>query len=986
LTGSAGQAQDPAGHIDPLAAGFMNPPKAARPSIYWLWLNGYVNRDYLEQELAQYRDHGIGGLLIFDMGARDDEAAAPPAGPAFLSDEWMGNLAHAVNIAGRFDLDVQVAACSSWDLGASWVTPEHGSMGLYRTEVQVEGPVDFDAVLPFPELPEQSPKRPDGNPAFFKDVAIIAVEESGGPLSKSLSSANPGQVAHGGRQGLTQRHSRAIDLTDDIRRDGRLLWDVPAGKWTIMRFVCANTGERLKVPSPNSDGMATDHLSHAATRSFIQYVIDRLERKLGNLNESALKQLYLASYEVKGATWTPGFIEQFERLRHYDMKPYLPILAGRVVESEEVTRRFLYDYRKTLGELLVDAYYRTATEVARKAGLGIEAEAGGPGPPTHQVPVDALQALGAIDELRGEFWPWREDRPNLWVVKETASAAHIYGRQRVHMEAFTSFRHWQDGPFDLKPSADRAFCEGMNHVVWHTSSHQPPEAGKPGWVYHAGTHLTPNLAWWAKAKPFLEYLSRCSFLLQQGRFVGDVVYYYGDQGFNFVPPKHVDPSLGYGYDYDVTNADVILNRMSVRDGRITLPDGVQYELMVLPDREDMDLEILKKVANLVHAGATVVGPRPTRAGGLSDYPNLDQQIKERADALWGDCDGKAILEHRYGNGRIVWGRSLREILSEKGLEPDFHFAGDNEGTDLDFIHRRTDEAEIYFVSNRKPQPETVSAYFRTSGKAPEFWYPDSGKIVPQPVFEQTPGGVRVPLKLPPSGSLFVIFRKPVGGTHLISANPTIEALTLSDEGVRFRALENRSYRFTSSQGRKMEAKVESLPAPEVIKGPWKVRFLEGPGTPESADFQTLESWTKHIDPDIRYFSGTARYESRVEIPPAWLRTERSLYLDLGQLWAVGEVFLNGQSLGILWKPPYRIELTVAARPGENILEVEISNTWANRLIGDARSAPAHRYGRTNITGSGTPRKPWKDIALRDSGLLGPVRLIPAVEKTIRLDD
>ena len=325
-----------------------------------------------------------------------------------------------------------------------------------------------------------------------------------------------------------------------------------------MRFVCANTGERLKVPSPDSDGLATDHFNAEATREFVQTLIDRLEQRLGNLPQAGIKQLYLPSYEVVGAKWTPDFLKQFQHYRDYDMTAYLPVFAGCVVESEEQTKRFLYDFEKTLGELLVDAYYRTASETARKAGLGIEAEAGGPGPPTHQVPVDALQALGAIDEMRGEFWPWRPDRSALWVVKETACAAHVYGHPRVHMEAFTGFYHWACGPYFLKPSADRAFCEGMNHVVWHTSAHQPPEAGRPGWVYGAGTHLTPNLVWWPMAKPFLDYLARCSFMLQQGLFVGDVCYYYGDQGSNFVPPKHVDPSLGYGYDYDVANPEVIL--------------------------------------------------------------------------------------------------------------------------------------------------------------------------------------------------------------------------------------------------------------------------------------------------------------------------------------------------------------------------------------------------------------------------------------------
>ena len=1134
---------------NPLVAGFLHPPKAARPSIYWLWLNGYVNRAYLERELKQFSEKGIGGLCIFDMGARGDKKAAPPPGPAFMSDEFLENVAYALKLAGKFDFDVQLAACSSWDLGGSWVQPRHASMGLYYTEIRVKGPADYERVLPFPELPPEAPRAPDGKPAFFKNVAVLAIPEtkrqtahefifelprtdihridhiilynakSNNPkrygklhlFAKDFSVAvstgrldehsfkeilrdtlkpntkpqrfnfapvdaryvrlriynghNPDfdmvQLAefevyttggrniagskeidrirdsayiirfnsqresgskwsaanlHDGKKSgadgswasaglpplVIEERSKIVDLTERINPKGKLTWKIPPGKWTIMRFVCANTGERLKVPSPNSDGLATDHFNHEATRVFIQYLTDRLEQKLGDLRLTALKQLYLPSYEVKGATWTSDFIEQFIKYRHYDMTPYLPALAGCLIENEDITYRFLYDYRKMLGDLLVDAYYRTASETAKRASLGIEAEAGGPGPPVHQVPVDALKALGAIDEMRGEFWPWRPDRSQIWIVKETACAAHTYGRRRVHMEAFTGFRHWQDGPFDLKPSADRAFCEGMNHIVWHTSSHQPPEAGKPGWVYGAGTHLTPNLIWWSKAKPFIDYLSRCSFMLQQGLFVADVCYYYGDQGFNFVPPKHIDPSLGYGYDYDVANPEVILNRMSARDGRITLPDGMQYELLVLPDTEDIDLQVLQKIRELVKAGGTVVGSKPTKSNGLTNYPTGDQQVKQLADLLWGNCDGKNVLEHRYGSGKIIWGRSLREILLARRIGPDFHYTSKRDpalrepkgATDLDFIHRRTPEADIYFIRNKKMRAESVNAHFRVSAKAPELWFPDTGTILEQPVYEQTPQGVLVPLQLAPTGSLFVVFRKPDNRSHLISLVPArrvaaatrhrINVTKVTEREVRVTAFENGLYQMNTSDGRTAEIEIDQIPSAMKLIGPWKVYFPAGWGAPDSVIFKELKSWSEHEHPGIRYFSGTARYETQFEVPRGWFAKGRKLYLDLGRLWALGEVLLNGRSLGIVWKPPYRVEITKAARAGQNRLEIEIANTWSNRLVGDAQLPPDQRYCRTNITGSGTRGKPWKEIPLRKSGLLGPVELIPAIEKTIAL--
>ncbi|UCG60144.1 MAG: hypothetical protein JSU70_11590 [Phycisphaerales bacterium] len=955
----------------PLLKGFQNPPKSAKPSVYYILLNGYANLDYVGHELGQLADMGIGGLCVFDMGARGLKEAFPPVGPAFMSDEWIESFVHIVQQAAELDMDVQFAVSSSWDMGASWVKPQDASMALYHSSLPVEGPSELDKVLPLPASPAKSPRDEQGKPLFLRDIAVLAFPES--------------QTDHAGEAELAIEDADSIlNLTDHLETGGRLSWKVPPGKWTIVRFVCANTGELLKVPSPASDGLATDHFSKQATRRYIRYLTDRLEERLGDLRKSPLKQLYLPSYEVRGAIWTPEFVERFREYRGYDPTPYLPALIGYTIKDKDFTDRFVYDFRKTLGDLLVDAYYRTASECARRVGLGIEAEAGGPGPPVHQVPVDALKALGAIDEVRGEFWPWRTDRDNLWVVKETACAAHIYGRQRVHMEAFTGFRHWEDGPFDIKPSADRAFCEGMNHVVWHTSCHQPPEAGKPGWVYGAGTHLTPNLVWWPMARPFIEYLSRCSFMLQQGLFVADVCYYYGDQGFNFVPPKHIDPSLGYGYDYDVINAEVILNRMTVDRGRIVLPDGMRYEMLILPNRQDIDLQVLERIADLVKAGATVVGPKPTRSTGLTGYPDYDRQVRRLADSLWADCDGKTVLEHRWAKGRIVWGRPPRLILQGRGVGPDFHYTRKGDDTDLDYIHRNTPEADIYFIRNRTMRSESVNAYFRVSDKVPELWFPDSGRTVELLVYEQTAQGIRVPLQFGPADSLLVVFRKFDDQPHLISADSGLTVTDVTDSEVRVTAFKNGSYQMKTYDGRTAGFAVDDILPEMRLTGPWKVSFAPGWGAPDSVPFAELKSWTEHENPGIRYFSGIARYEKEFEIRREWFRDNSRLYLDLGRLWCIGRVLLNGQSLDVVWKPPYRVDVTKAAKPGSNKLAVEIANTWANRLVGDARLPEGQRRCRTNITRSGTPGKPWREIPLRESGLLGPVRLAMAVEKTVAL--
>lgn len=1123
-------AAPPSANSPSLVAGFRNPPKEARPSTYWLWLNGYVNRDHVESELKAFHDAGISGVCIFDMGARGAKEAMPPAGPAFMSKPSVGHIAHAVRVAESLGMDVQLSVASSWDMGGEWVEPRHGSMGLFTSELPISGPAEFDDVLPFPSVSSKTPRRADGLPICCRNTAVLAIPadkrrpghdfvfrldpagihtldraalyntHSDNPtkygdlhlftkdFSIAVSTTNPtdeafrevftaalkptiqpqrfdlpaakaryvrlrlmnghntrfdriqlgefelfdkeglnlvvshvadrsrdgadlighvsalghdrvwtaGNINDGAKSGPGGSWSSAgpppvviedpnsmIELTDRLQEDGRLQWKVPAGRWIIQRFVCTNTGETLKVPSPNSNGLATDHFSSEATHVFLNELIKRLENELGDLGKSALKQLYLASYEVRGAVWTPKMLEQFRRYRGYDMTPYLPALSGNVVVDNETTQRFLYDYRKTLGDLLVDAYYRAAVDAAHAAGLGIESEAGGPGPPIHQVPVDSLKAQGAIDEIRGEYWPKRPDAHGMWVVKETACAGHIYGKRRIHMEAFTSMHHWQDGPFDLKPSADRAFCEGMNHVVWHTASHLPPEAGKPGWVYYAGTHLNTNVVWWPKAKPFLDYLARCSFLLQQGLFVGDVCYYYGDQGYNFVPPKHIDPSLGFGYDYDVTNREVILNRMSVHNGRIVLPDGMSYAVLVLPEREDMDLEVLRKLEQFVREGATVVGPKPTRSNGLTNYPDCDESVRQIADRLWGPCDGRAVFEHTHGRGRIIWGRALQDVLQQKGISPDFAFESPREDTKIDFIHRRTEKADIYFVSNKQSRWERIDVEFRVQGRLPELWDPETGEVTPQYVCHATDNGVAIPLQLAPHGSMFVVFRqmpkkRPSLSLDAPAGSIGVEAArvdTWDGRRARLTVFAPGRYQITTEDGRSAESVVKSIAQPVALDGSWDVEFVDGPGAPSPTRFDELISWTEHAGHRVRHFSGMAQYQCPFQMPEDWLTDERRVLLDLGDLWAVGEVFLNGQSLGVLWKPPFVIDVTKSAVAGRNKLVVEVANTWSNRLVGDASVPEGERLTRTNVMhGAG---KRWEETPLLRSGLFGPVRLVPA---------
>jgi hypothetical protein len=1047
LTALSVLAQQP----NPLRTGWQNPPPDARPHAYWLFLNGHIDLDAAKQELRAMKAAGFGGVLIFDMGARGDQAHQPPAGPAFLSDPWLASFATLVKEAKSLGLQVDFSVVSSWDLGGSWITPDLGSMTLHQVEATTPGGQLIDRPLPFPTFPASVPIDAQGMPRFWKNVATLAIPSRfrapGHQFDLQLDQRDPSQpittaVLHPGDPGPTpvpsspvkafslelsadgQRftevlrgeltnnraaqsfplppntratHARlrflsahnpqsthwsfgefqlfdatgenlaashaanrtrsgalltrsspaystgaqwnldnlydgettgprgvyltagpppfeipdsnsVLDLSAQTDPQGHLRWNAPPGDWTIVRYVVMNSGERLKVPSPNSDGLATNHFNPAATRAHMRHVLSRLRTVFPNLAQSGLTNLYLASYEVVGLVWSPGLLQDFQRLRGYSMARYLPVVLGSQIGPTDHTNRFLFDYRKTLSDVLIDSYYRTAQAEAAAVGLGVKSEAGGPGPPIHNVPVDSLLANAAISSIQGEFWPFRPDSTALWVIKETASAGHIYGKRRIHMESFTSTHHWWETPQDLKPSADRAFTEGANHIVWHTWSHAPRDGGKPGWVYLAGSHINQNVTWFPQAKPFLDYLSRTSFLLQQGNFVADVLYYYGDGGYKFIPPRQPQPGLGPGYDYDFINSDALLHRLSVRNGRLVLPDGTSYALLVLPNDTAIQPEILARLNQLRQAGATILGPTPTTSHGLTNHPAAEQAIRNAATSF----------------------RSATplEVLRERAIPPDF-----TAPATLDYTHRRTPTADIYFLRNTTGTPVTAPVTFRATGKRVEFWNPVNGQTTPASPIAAPANTTILNVSLPPHGSTFVIFQTASSAppsTPPTTPQPTLEATN--------------------------------------IDTPWTLTFPGHAPIPLTG----FPSWTTL--PPHQHFSGTATYATTIQAPKA-----KSTILRLTKLPTLATIRINGREAGILWCAPFEIDITRYLKPGANTLEIDVTNTWHNRLVGDANLPPPQRQTKTNVLTSNSVS--WKDAGLQPSGLLGPVQLlIPTTER------
>lgn len=907
--------------------GFRDPGKEFRPRAYWDWLNGDVSLPGLTRDLEEAKAKGLGGLLMWDTQAMINPNGFVPAGPAFMGDESVRAIHHSIKEAARLNLELGLVCASGWNSGGSWVTPEMASKNLFIADFVVTGPGLKKQKLPFPEVPKSCPKGANGLPLWYKDIAVLAWPDSKDKVIPDIS---------------------AIKNLTGKCKDGELEWTPPEGKWRVVRFVCSNNGQQLIASSPNSKGLFIDFLDPSATRFHFEYIIHKLGIPKGGGAGSPLKSLDDDSMELyEGFPWTSKFCEWFQKHNGYDPVSWLPVFLDWKVRDKSQSDRFLYDYNKSVSDLLIFSHYTTGSKVCAEYGLTFTAEAGGPGPPFWEsCPVDALKALGNVGIPRGEFW--LGNPRNLFLVKEIASAAHIYGKTYVDAESWTSWRRWRDGPFTLKKLVDRAFCEGLNRVTYHGFANSPLEFGYPGRGYHAGLDMNPQITWWSKAKPFMDYLSRCCFMLQQGKYVADVACYYGDQAPNFWPLYHNVPDkpsvegLAAGFEYDAVNSDVILNRMSVKDGRITLPDGMSYRLLMLKDQKSYPLEVLLKLEKLVANGATIIGPKPTEIPGLKGNESLTAKFREIADKMWGSISGTTLKSNNYGKGKVIWGYSPTEFLTRDSVNPDFSCTIREDAEKLDFIHRKTAESDIYFIRNKTMDPVNAECIFRVSNKIPQFWDPTDGSIQNQPVDNNVNGTTTLPVNLPSGGSIFVVF------------------VNKSDAG-----LEERSV-------------ARTLAEPLTLKGDWTVKFDPKWGAPEEIKISGLISWTDHENDGVKYYSGTGTYLKTFNVPADWLGQGHFVDIDLGDVRELAEVYVNGQSAGVLWKPPFRTNITALLKSGDNELKIEVINLWINRLTGDMNLPDGQKFTRTNIRSDGaTPKvkaEPWH---VEPSGLLGPVRLIPS---------
>lgn len=663
---------------------------------------------------------------------------------------------------------------------------------------------------------------------------------------------------------------RIVNLTDKLRPDGWLDWNVPSGRWTILRLGHTSTGVGV-YPAHDADiGLECDKMSRAAVKAHFENLAGVVIADAGPLAGKSLKMVIADSWEAGNQNWTPAFIAEFQQRRGYDPTPWLPALTGRAVGSLEESERFLWDFRRTISDLIAENHYGVFQELCARHGMQFTAEAPGLTPPIG----DALQFQKYADVPMGEFWfDGRTDS------REPASAAHIYGKKFIASEAFTALvpdAKWAKAPFDFKALGDLNFCRGINRFVFHRYVHQPGTNHTPGLTLGPwGSNFERTQTWWEQSRAWMRYLHRCQFLLQQGLFVADVAYFYGEGSPNTINTYFGrEPSLPDGYKFDALNADVLLNRVRVEAGRLVLPDGMSYRLLLLPDDNRMTPVVLEKIAALVKAGATVVGPRPEKSPSLAGWPAADAAIAKLAAEVWGDCDGQKVTSHIYGQGRVFCGMPVAEVLKELETPPDF---STDAAAKFAFIHRRIGEADAYFVSSQSREPVSARLTFRAGNREPELWHPETGATELAPVFTATNGLVTVALRFDPAESVFVVFRKSAAGVDsvqsfigndgdlLASTTPVAKLVRQADGKLFVSATAPGRYVVQTASDKTLTADVAALPAPTVLCGPWSLTFPPNWGAPERVNLDQLISWSAHPDDGVKHFSGTATYVCEFEV-------------------------------------------------------------------------------------------------------------------------
>lgn len=977
-----------------LLRGFTSPPDSVRPGVYWYFMDGNLSRQAMTADLESMKHAGIGQVIFLEVNV------GVPRGPVdFLSEEWQDLFKHAVKETERLGIELTLGVGPGWTgSGGPWVKPEQSMQHLVAGSIQVVGPVKVDAVLPVPK-----PRRPFFGErvfteslrqqweSYYKDVLVLAFPTPSMPQTimdsdeKALYYRAPYTSQPGVKPFLpASAHyppsaenavidpEKVRDLTDHLDTDGRFQWEAPAGNWTIMRFGMRNNGAVTRPAPIPGLGFECNKFSATDFDEHFEAYIGKLISKVGprkKRGNTGWTMLHMDSWEMGAQNWTAGFREIFKAHRGYDPLRYLPTYTGLVVTDLEQSERFLWDVRWTAQEMVLEQHAMRIKTLGRRHGFGLSIE------PYDMNPCADLDLGALADVPMCEFWSIGFGFNAAFSCIEAASIAHIMGRPVVAAEAFTADSHeaWQLYPGAIKNQGDWAFCAGVNRLVYHTFAHKPlNEKLRPGMTMGPyGVHWDRGQTWWPLASAYHEYISRCSFLLQQGVAVADILYLTPEGAPHvFRPPSSAmagNDTLPdrLGYNFDGCSPALLMAHASVQDQKVIFPGGACYRLLVLPNWETMTPELLDKIESLVAEGAVVIGNPPQKSPSLVNYPQCDVEVRSKAQKLWGDLHRpQGLTERQVGKGRIICGNDLVSSDSSE-LYPDYQTTAallkkmavledfESNGP-IRYIHRRILGLDLFFVSNRDNRLVDADCVFRIYRGSPELWDPLTGQVRSLPNYDWQEGRTRVPLRFEAHQSFFIVFDKShsVASGAMLSHDNFPEIVSITD-----------------------------------VTGPWTVAFDPHWGGPKSVMFDQLEDWTHRPEEGIRYYSGIAVYRNTFDLLKSAIASAKTLYLNFSEINGMARVLLNGKELGVLWTAPWRVEMTDAVKPTGNQLEIQIANLWPNRLIGDEqfpddgvknqqwpdwlRQGQPRTSGRYTFT---THRYYKKDSPLISSGLTGAVRI------------
>ena len=723
-----------------LEQGFKNPPNEAKARTWWHWISGNVSKSGITKDLEAMKAVGIQEAQLFNVHL------GFPKGPVkYLSEEWLDLFKFSAEEAKRLDLEMAFHNSAGWSSsGGPWVTEENAMQTVVFSELVISGEKSIKETLPKPKTKFN----------YYKDIAVLAfpkpkeTKKIEGLDYKVLSERVRNHLLPDTKtipQASLILKEKVVDLSDNFSNDGVLEWNAPKGDWIILRFGHTPIGTTNRPAPPEAKGLEVDKMSKTAVDAYWKGGVQPIIDKLGDLIGTTVNNCLIDSYEVETTNWTTGFETQFKNLRGYDLTTYLPTLAGYYVESGEVSERFLWDFRRTIGDLIAENYYAHFAELCHKNGMQFSVE-------PYWGPFDNMQVGATGDIVMCEFWSG--GYPFFDSAKFVSSIAHLNGSSIVGAESFTGIGGWDKHPANIKSIGDQAWAQGITRFIFHTYVHQPWDVA-PGLAlsYH-GFDFNRLNTWWLQSKGYMDYLARSQYLLQQGKNVADVLVFTGESSPNigFIKPE----IKAMGFDYDLIGANK-LKDLTVKNGTIYSSVGNTYKVLVLPDSDFIKPETLQKVKELVDGGAKVIGKKPSQSPSLTNYPNSDDVVKKQVEELW-----------TFG---LVKDISIETVLSEK--TPDFKVeVGD--ASDLSFIHRKTADADIYFIANTRKEAREITARFRVTGKQPELWNSEKGTIEDLVVFNENEDGTAIPLSLGMEESVFIVFKKPVNKNYLMATQMGVE--------------------------------------------------------------------------------------------------------------------------------------------------------------------------------------------------------------------